>query len=217
MGFPYLSRRSKKIMKTVILLLITSVAFLVETKGQSGNCGPMSYQSPLCAGSSTSISGRAIPGAAYYKWVMFGNAAGTTLAGQTSTPTNTLVTSSSQTGVVSWDCWAFTAQNLKIGGCSGAVSVYTPAATPSTISWTGNLCIEQAKTYTCQSVSASSYTWEVVETGFSQNTAGNSIYLAGNNFSSPGYYTLRVRANNPCGASGWKSVTIQVISGCPPL
>lgn len=201
-----------------ILLLLTCVSFSLSIQAQWGNCGPMSYNTQLCAGSSTSITGTPISGASYYQWVLFNNVSGTALSSYTTnSPSNSLTTSSTQIQNVLWDVWAFNSGGVKIGYCAGAVAISSGVpSTPTDISWSGNLCIEQAKTYTSSDVGAASYLWEVVEVSYSQTTSSNSIYLSGSIFNQSGYYTLRVRGSNSCGASDWHEETIQVISGCSP-
>lgn len=204
-------------MKTKIILLLFSLSPGL-LQAQWGNCGPMSYSTELCAGASTSITGTPIVGTAYYQWVVYNGVSGTYLSSYTTTsPNNTLYTSSSQAQAVAWDVSAFNSGGLKIGACGGTVIISSRApSTPSNITWSGNLCIEQAKTYTCTVVGASSYLWEIGQIGYSQTTSSNQILISGYIFSQPGYYTLRVKANNACGSSGWREATIQVVSGCPP-
>lgn len=203
--------------KTIYPLIL---AVLVTAYGYAQSCGPMSYPSGICAGSSTSVTGSSVSGALSYRWILFGAASGTSFANNvTLTPSNTLITGSSQSGSLSWDVKAFNQYDgygTQVGYCSGALTVSQTPNTPASLTGSSTLCIEQAKTYTCTSTSGATYTWEVTSIGFSQTTGSNSLYLSGDNFSSTGSYTLRVRTNNSCGSSGWKTKSISVISGCPP-
>lgn len=175
----------------------------------------MSYSAQMCAGSSQSISGNSINGATSYHWVLYGAVSGTSVPSPTSTPISTLITSSSQSGLLIVEVHAYNSSGYEIGGCGASITVSTGVpSSPNDISWTGNLCLSQAKTYTCQDVNAPSYTWEVPSIGFTQTTTSNQLYLAGNNFSQTGYYNLRVKANSGCGSSSWREETIQVVSGC---
>lgn len=201
-------------MKPIYLILLF-VLGSGQIFAQRANCGPMSYSAQMCAGSSQVISGTPISGATTYQWVLYGAVSGTYISSPTSSPTGTLITSSGQTPTLLIEVHAFNSSGIKLGGCGASIIVSSSVpSTPSNITWNGNLCLSQAKTYTCQDVGAPSYTWEVVEIGFTQTTATNQIYLSGTSFSQTGSYTLRVKANSGCGSSGWREVTIQVVSSC---
>ena len=87
-------------------------------------------------------------------------------------------------------------------------------ATPSYISASGNqdLCQGSTDTYSTNHVpGATAYQWQVVGTPFNQTTNNNEVVLNGNTFA-PGNYTIRVRAQNACGSSGWRNANLRVLS-----
>ncbi|HRE68710.1 MAG TPA: hypothetical protein PLM56_15315 [Cyclobacteriaceae bacterium] len=198
--------------KLLVLLIFGSL----PVDAQWGNCGSMSFASELCAGSSTSIIGVPISGATYYQWVLYNAVSGTYLSNYiTASPSNTLFTSASQTGTTAWDVSALNSEGVKIGMCGGTVIIKSGAPKIPSIAWSGNLCIEQSRTYTCSS-GATTYSWEVMEIAYTQTTSTNQLNLSGSIFSNSGLYTLRVKGNNSCGSSDWRTATIQVVSGCAP-
>ncbi|MEM6453928.1 MAG: S8 family serine peptidase [Acidobacteriota bacterium] len=93
----------------------------------------------------------------------------------------------------------------------------TAPATPGTISRNpASLCQYDSGLYSVPSVAgAASYEWEVVGALFSTTTTAPSTVISGF-FMSPGAYTLRVRAKNACGTSGWRTAWLTILSGNSP-
>ena len=94
-------------------------------------------------------------------------------------------------------------------GCSSwrtlNVNVTTIPAKPGNISGSTSVCLGDCKTYSISTVTgATSYTWEYTGDG-SPVGSGTSISLCP---TSSG--TLRVRANNDCGYSSWRTLSITV-------
>jgi len=90
-------------------------------------------------------------------------------------------------------------------------------ATPSYITGPNHdLCMSASEVYMTPHVpGADSYRWEIVGQGWTRNTTNNEVTVDGYYFS-PGAYTLRVRAQNACGNSGWYSATIYVLPNSDP-
>lgn len=92
-----------------------------------------------------------------------------------------------------------------------------PPATPAYITGPNNdLCQGATETYQTPHVpGADTYRWEVVNGPFVRTTSTNQVSISGHYFT-PGAYTLRVRAQNDCGNSAWRSATIFVLSNNDP-
>jgi len=93
-----------------------------------------------------------------------------------------------------------------------------PPATPLYITGPNNdLCLGADEVYRVPHVpAAESYRWEVVNHFFSQTTLTNRVTLTGWYFQPPGYYILRVRAQNTCGSSAWRQAGIFVLPNSDP-
>ncbi len=71
--------------------------------------------------------------------------------------------------------------------CQGSTNQYSTNTVPNTVN----------------------YRWEVLGAGFNQTTTGPSIGLNAN--FPPGYYNIRVRAENTCGSSGWYTNLLVIV------
>jgi hypothetical protein len=107
-----------------------------------------------------------------------------------------------------WRCVVTNACGQAISGEVGpgqGITIQYPPSLPGTISGTSPVCSGTTNTYSISAVSgATSYTWEYTGGGTPSGT-GTSVTLTP---TSSG--TLRVRANNACGSSSWRSRSITV-------
>ena len=92
-----------------------------------------------------------------------------------------------------------------------------PPARPAFITGPNNdLCQGATETYQTPAVAgADTYRWEVVGQPFVRTTSTPQVSISGYPFST-GPHTLRVRAQNGCGNSAWRSVTIYVLPNTDP-
>jgi hypothetical protein len=92
-----------------------------------------------------------------------------------------------------------------------------PPATPAYITGPNHdLCQGATEIYQTPHVpGADTYRWEIVGQPFAWTTTTNQVSISGY-LLSPGAYTLRVRAQNDCGNSAWRSATIFVLSNTDP-
>ena len=92
-----------------------------------------------------------------------------------------------------------------------------PPARPAFITGPNNdLCQGATETYQTPAVAgADTYRWEVVGQPFVRTTSTPQVSISGYPFST-GAHTLRVRAQNGCGNSAWRSVTIYVLPNTDP-
>lgn len=90
-------------------------------------------------------------------------------------------------------------------------------ARPAYITGPNNdLCQGATETYQTPAVpDTDTYRWEVVGQPFVRTTTTNQVSISGHYFA-PGAHTLRVRAQNGCGNSAWRSATIFVLSNSDP-
>ncbi len=93
-----------------------------------------------------------------------------------------------------------------------------PPATPSYISGPNqDLCQGATETYMTGHIpGADRYRWEVVGTFFSATTSNNEVSLPGMTFT-PGFYQIRVRAQNDCGSSAWRNANLIVRANSDPI
>ncbi len=91
-------------------------------------------------------------------------------------------------------------------GCNGA------PATPAYISGPNYYhCQGSTNQYSTNQVAGTdTYRWEVVGTGFSTTSVNTNASITAN--FSPGFYTIRVRAENACGNSAWRTNLLNVIN-----
>lgn len=79
-----------------------------------------------------------------------------------------------------------------------------------------DLCQGEVEVYQTPHVpGAESYRWEIVGQSWTRTTNSNEVSISGWYFN-PGTYTLRVRAQNPCGNSAWRQANIIVRSNSHP-
>ncbi len=84
-----------------------------------------------------------------------------------------------------------------------------PPPTPAFISGPGiNHCSGLVAQYSTQANPDAIFRWEVVNTGFTETTTDNNVMIV----LTLGTYTIRVRAENDCGASSWRTGSFPVVS-----
>ncbi|MDD3875540.1 MAG: T9SS type A sorting domain-containing protein [Bacteroidales bacterium] len=157
----------------------------------------------VCANQTEIYSISHVAGASSYTWTLPNGWSG-------SSSTNSIIaTSGASSGTISVvahnACGSSTAQTL-------AVSIKAVPNQPGTITGNTNICLNSSNVYTISNISsATSYTWTLPNgwTGVSNTTAINAIASGQNG-------DVQVVANNVCGASTPRTLTVTVTSPLTP-
>lgn len=162
--------------------------------------------SGLCGGVTTTYSIAAVNTATQYTWTV---PAGTTLnSGQGTVSISVTYPANFTTGTVS-----VKASNSCGTSASRSATVKAAPDTPGTITGSSTACANQTLVYSIAPVSgATSYTWTVPKGATIQSGQGTNTVSIKFKTSSG---SVRVRANNNCGSSTYRSLTVTI--SCPKL
>ena len=178
----------------------STCSFVVDVTGTApAQPGPITGNTIVCTGTNQTYSISAVTGATSYTWTFPSGWVGT------STTTSVTVNIGSTSGNVSVTansaCGVSPAQTLAV-----TVGTAIPAQ-PGSITGNTTVCQGSTQTYSIASVSgATSYTW-VLPVGWTGSSTTTSITVTAGS----GGGNILVRANNGCGSSPFKNLTITVI------
>jgi|LSQX01.3.fsa_nt_gb hypothetical protein len=161
--------------------------------------GLISGQSNVCQGSIYNYSVSPVIGATSYTWTLPTGWSGSSISNSIT------VTAGASGGTISVrannNCGSSSNRNL-------SVSVITAPALPGAISGSTSVCSGSTQTYSVSPVSgATSYTWTLPSSWSGSSTSNSITVTAG---TSGG--TISVRANNNCGSSSNRNLSVSVIT-----
>lgn len=176
---------------------VSSPATTVVVNQKPAQPGAITGNSLVCSGITQTYSVPAVTGVTTYKWTYSG--AGT-VNGTSGSITLTPTGNGTLSVVATNNCGESTARTLAI-----SISASGPPATPGTISGNASICRSVETTYSVAAVSgATSYKWTYSGTG-TLTEDGRTVKLSA---STAG--TLSVVANNGCGVSTARTLTINL-------
>ena len=166
--------------------------------------GIISGNTSICSTSSNTYSITAISGATTYNWTLPSGWTGTSTTNSINTIAGT--TSGNISVTANNTCGSSAAQTL-------AVTVSSVPGSPGIISGDTNICQSSSHSYSIATINgATSYTW-TLPSGWSGSSATNSISAtAGSNGGN-----ISVTANNGCGSSPVKSLSVTVNISAPVI
>ena len=169
----------------------------ITVNSEPSQPGTITGNSTVCSGDNESFSISSVSGATSYTWEYTGggtpSGTGTSISFSPTTSGTLRVRANNSCGSSSWR--------------EKSITVNSEPSQPGTITGNSTVCSGDNESFSISSVSgATSYTWEYTGGGTPSGT-GTSI-----SFSPTTSGTLRVRANNSCGSSGWREKSITVNS-----